>query len=149
MPNYTENYKLKKPLQEEFYNIDDHNGNMDIIDAELKKRATLDDEGKINTDQLPEFSSAKTYTVTLSVNGWREGDDGRFQQGVSIAGVKANSPIVLVDVDLSVDNLEVKKLYLEAWASISANEVEQYDGAMLFYALEQPTVSIPVNVGVM
>ena len=36
MPNYTKNYNLKKPLQEEFYNIDDHNGNMDIIDGVLK-----------------------------------------------------------------------------------------------------------------
>lgn len=37
MPNYTEKYNLKKPLQDEFYNIDDHNGNMDIIEAELKR----------------------------------------------------------------------------------------------------------------
>lgn len=36
MPNYTKNYNLKKPLQEEFYNIDDHNGNMDILDEALK-----------------------------------------------------------------------------------------------------------------
>jgi hypothetical protein len=36
MPNYTPNYNLKKPLQDEFYNIDDHNGNMDIIDETLK-----------------------------------------------------------------------------------------------------------------
>ena len=53
MPNYTENYNLKKPLQEEFYNIDDHNGNMDIIDAELKKRALLDEDGKVPSEQLP------------------------------------------------------------------------------------------------
>jgi hypothetical protein len=49
MPNYTKNYNLKKPLQEEFYNIDDHNGNMDIIDGELKRiaDATPDVSGQI------------------------------------------------------------------------------------------------------
>ena len=36
MANYTANYHLKKPLQTEFYNIDDHNGNADIIDTQLK-----------------------------------------------------------------------------------------------------------------
>ena len=60
MPNLTENYKLKKPLPEEFYNIDDHNGNMDIIDAELKKRASLDDNGKIPSSQLPNMNYIPT-----------------------------------------------------------------------------------------
>ncbi|QEK12570.1 hypothetical protein FQB35_09665 [Crassaminicella thermophila] len=36
MPDYTENYKLKKPLANENYNIEDFNTNADIIDAELK-----------------------------------------------------------------------------------------------------------------
>ena len=60
MPNYTTNYNLKKPLQEEFYNIDDHNGNMDIIDAELKKRASLDENGKVLPDQLPSMNYVPT-----------------------------------------------------------------------------------------
>ena len=36
MPNYTPNYNLKKPLQTENYNIDDANGNMDIVDSAIK-----------------------------------------------------------------------------------------------------------------
>ena len=39
MANKTTNYELTKPLAEEFYNVEDQNGNMDIIDAELKKNA--------------------------------------------------------------------------------------------------------------
>lgn len=39
MPTKTTNYGLTKPAQEEFYNVDDFNGNTDIIDAELKKNA--------------------------------------------------------------------------------------------------------------
>jgi hypothetical protein len=36
MPNYTTNYNLKKPLDTENYNGEDQNGNMDIIDAQMK-----------------------------------------------------------------------------------------------------------------
>lgn len=36
MPNYTTNYNLKKPLDTENYNVEDQNGNMDIIDAQMK-----------------------------------------------------------------------------------------------------------------
>jgi len=36
MANYTTNYNLKKPLETDFYDIEDFNGNMDKIDAEMK-----------------------------------------------------------------------------------------------------------------
>jgi hypothetical protein len=39
MPNYTENYNLKKPLSNEYYSIEDQNDNMDIIDQQLKANA--------------------------------------------------------------------------------------------------------------
>lgn len=37
MPTYTTNYNLKKPTPEDYYNIADFNGNMDIIDTQLKQ----------------------------------------------------------------------------------------------------------------
>ena len=52
MPKYTTHYKLKKPLQEEFYDIDDHNGNMDIIDEQLKLLS--EDSGVIISPDEPE-----------------------------------------------------------------------------------------------
>jgi len=36
MAEYTQNYNLKKPAEEDFYDINDHNDNMDIIDTALK-----------------------------------------------------------------------------------------------------------------
>lgn len=36
MPNKTTNYKLTKPLPEEFYDVEVQNTNMDIIDGQLK-----------------------------------------------------------------------------------------------------------------
>ncbi len=35
MADYTTNYNLKKPAQEDFYNVDDFNGNMDILDSQI------------------------------------------------------------------------------------------------------------------
>lgn len=64
MPNLTTNYKLKKPLQEEFYDVEVQNANMDIIDSELKKRATLGANGKVLEEQLPNIT---TIPVTSEV----------------------------------------------------------------------------------
>lgn len=64
MPNYTENYGLKKPLPNENYNIQDHNDNMDIIDAELKK---LDEN--IKNVKMPVTSvNSKTGDVVLNAD---------------------------------------------------------------------------------
>lgn len=60
----TENYKLKKPAPEDFYDVADQNENMDIIDAALqehgealKNAPALDESGKIPKSQLPDFST--------------------------------------------------------------------------------------------
>ncbi len=39
MPEYTPNYNLKKPLGSEYYNIQDHNDNMDLIDQAMKQNS--------------------------------------------------------------------------------------------------------------
>lgn len=88
MANFTKNYNLKKPLPDEFYNIEDHNGNMDIVDAELKKRARLDENGKVLPEQLPEMNYIPVSdkgvaggVAGLDENGKLEGDI--FPEGVS------------------------------------------------------------------
>lgn len=44
MPEYTTNFNLEKPLQNEYFDIDIQNGNMDIIDSELKNTNIRIDE---------------------------------------------------------------------------------------------------------
>lgn len=41
MANYTENLNLKKPEENDFYNIEDFNGNADILDGEIVKKADI------------------------------------------------------------------------------------------------------------
>lgn len=111
--------------------------------------ASLGSDGKVPSSQLPEISSTKNTTVTLLATGWTEGSDGRYYQTVDASDVTADTKVVMVDVDLSTDDVDAKIAYLEAWALPSANEVDQGAGKLTFYAWEIPTVNIPVNVGVM
>lgn len=64
----TANYNLKKPSQEDFYNIEDHNGNMDIIDTQIK-RVETELEGHVGDTQshVPHLgttvNNGNTYTI--------------------------------------------------------------------------------------
>lgn len=53
--NYTTNYDLRLPEPTDNYNVEDANENARIVDEELKKRATLDETGKVSADQIPEL----------------------------------------------------------------------------------------------
>lgn len=56
----TTNYKLKKPGASDNAQVDVMNGNMDVIDRELKQRATLGPDGKVPEAQLPEMDVSQT-----------------------------------------------------------------------------------------
>lgn len=76
MPNMTKNYGLKKPLPEEFYDVSVQNENMDKIDSELKKRATLGADGKVSEDQLPDITNIPiTSEVPSNSDIWIDPDD--------------------------------------------------------------------------
>ena len=55
----TTNYKLKKPGDSDNVRVDVLNGNMDVIDRELKQRAGLGPDGKVPAEQLPEMDISK------------------------------------------------------------------------------------------
>ncbi len=59
MATYTTNYNLKKPAETDFILVGDFNDNADIIDAELKKRPVIGEDGKLSDDLLPDL--AATY----------------------------------------------------------------------------------------
>lgn len=54
--NYTENYQLRLPESNDNYTVEDSNQNAQIIDEELKKRAILDENGMVESSQLPEMN---------------------------------------------------------------------------------------------
>lgn len=136
-------------IQELADSDEDESYTKDQTDELLAQKADLGSDGKVKSDQLPEISSAKYTHITLTTSGWAEGADGRFYQTVSVPDVAADTKVVVVDVDLSTNDADAKIAYLEAWAHPAANEVTQGNGTLTFYAWEQPTSNIPVNVGVM
>lgn len=68
MATETTNYKLKKPAQDDFYNIDDHNGNMDKIDDALIKLNTAVDILKNNTN-IPSVKANSSAEINALPQG--------------------------------------------------------------------------------
>lgn len=75
MAEYTPNYDLVKPAQEDFYNVDDQNRNMDKIDAALKEhdealagKADLGEDGKVKPEQLPDSTFDPTQEIADAID---------------------------------------------------------------------------------
>lgn len=97
--NYTTNLGLKKPEQSDFYDVDDFNDNADKVDAAFQDLggragqpngfATLDGDGRIPYDQLPESAMEYKGTWNASTN-IPHVEDGTGTNGdfyiVSVAG---------------------------------------------------------------
>lgn len=132
MSTTTTNYQFIKPALTDPADITAFNENWDKLDFELANRA----------------SSSKTSSVTLLYNGWTMGNDGRYYQTIAVEGVTEDTEIVIVDCDLTTDDADARFEILSAWEYPSANEVDQGNGTLTFYAYSIPPVSIPIFVGV-
>lgn len=132
MSTTTTNYQFIKPALTDPADITALNANWDKIDAELANRE----------------SASKTHSAVLYHNGWTMGSDGRHYQTVAIEGVTKETELVIVDCDLTTDDADARIEILSAWGHPSANEVDQGDGTLTFYAYTIPPVSIPIFVGV-
>ncbi|QUH18927.1 hypothetical protein [Alkaliphilus sp. B6464] len=58
---YTTNYNLKKPDQDDFYNIEDLNSNAEVIDTELKK---IDEKANATEQRANAYTDQKIETLT-------------------------------------------------------------------------------------
>ena len=98
---------------------------------------TVQSGGTVSTSQ----------TITLMSGAWLR-TSSRCYYTVNVTGVTASTPVVMVDVALTGTDLDADAAALEAWGIVSANNVEQGNGSLTFYAMSVPSVNIPVNVGV-
>lgn len=115
--------------------------------------ATLGEDGKVPSGQLPEISSVKTFTATIGTT-WTENEEtGVKSQSVPIAGVLAKHT-AKVDHAYTGDGtsdgyaafVEAENQYL---TYITNGYAETYDGGITFYIFgDAPTVSIPIVVEV-
>ena len=80
MANFTTNFNLKKPLGGEVYNIEDDNGNMDLLDTALTNKAPLASPTFTGTVTAPTNTSYTTRQVrnvvlsTADASGGSNGD---------------------------------------------------------------------------
>lgn len=92
MANYTTNYNLKKPLGTENYNVEDQNGNMDIIDIKLKE---IDD--KASNISVPVTSvNSKTGAVVLSASDIKTSSGNTLETSLSDLATEVNDKTTIL-----------------------------------------------------
>lgn len=115
--------------------------------------ATLGEDGKVPSGQLPEISSVKTFTATIGTTWTENADTGVKSQSIAIAGVLAKHT-AKVDHAYTGDGtsdgyaafVEAENQYLTC---ITNGYAETYDGGITFHIFgDAPTVSIPIVVEV-
>lgn len=86
--------------------------------------------------------------ITLTTSGWTQ-SGGVYTQTVDCPIVWPYAPIVIVEPDLTTEDQSADDAVLAAWQSgPGAKGMKQGDGEITFYAASQPTMNIPVRVGV-
>lgn len=88
---YTKNYNLKKPSEEDFYNVNDFNSNSEIVDTELKK---LDQIIKTLQDGI---NAAELLKKIKEVDGPGSGLDADTVDGLNTGYSPTNSYIPIVN----------------------------------------------------
>ena len=123
---YTQNYNLKKPEQDDFYNVEDFNDNADIIDQKLKE---IED---------------KTQNINVTLDTSWLGSAAPYSKSVTATGIlETDTPIIDVVMSGTYATDEARQ---EAWGyvyrAVTANN------SITFYANEKPTVELPVQIKV-
>ena len=86
--------------------------------------------------------------ITLTTSGWDQ-SGGIYKQTVDCPVVWPYAPIIVIDPDLNGEDQDADDSILEAWQSgPGAKGMKQGDGTITFFSASQPTMNIPVRVGV-
>jgi len=149
MANFTTNFNLKKPLGGEVYNIEDDNGNMDILDGAVPAIANnltetvagkaLDaTQGKVlqNTKQNLVLSGA-TQFAQFDVNGQVEGTNFTFSNLID----ELNTKVVKVASKSLVLDTEITKLNAISGSNTGDQTLAGLNGASLLVTEVSVTAS--------
>ncbi len=112
----TTNYKLKKPGDSDNLLVDVLNGNMDVIDRELKQRAGLGPDGKVPAEQLPEMDVSQTLAQAELKN--TPADDDGVLVTDSAAG-NATKRVLWSRIKAALSELYAGKSHSHAWGTIT------------------------------
>ena len=107
-------------------------------------------DGVTLINDLP-FSTSFPMTIkaTLTTDQWyAEPPNNIVEQWVEIPFLKATTPIVMVDCELTQVDMDANNLILENWGNVSSQTVQQNDGGLWFYAQGIPSINIPIIIGI-
>jgi len=154
---HTDNYSLKKPEPDDFYDVGDFNANADIVDGELRKRALRAAGAKkgnlaeFDGDGNPADSGVKIddlrtadilFTVPAGTNSAWSGDGvtTAFTCEINVAGVKAGMKPWAEVLQSSV--LSTAREQLKAFMLI--DDMDALDGKIRVICLsKKPGVAVP------
>ena len=149
----TQNYSLKKPAPEDFYNVEDFNGNFDIIDQELQLlkenqgSGVTDEEIKkikeeIEKLKLEKANKPKTLNVTIHSASWI-GTKAPYTATITVDALTgAETEYVEVFVPYEATT-EQKTAWAEAGVASGDNKAKQ----LILEALgDKPGIDIPITL---
>lgn len=117
MASETMNYKLKKPSEDDFYDVQDFNENMDLIDKGLKQ----------NANRIERAEGSRQ--INLTVGGWSA--VAPYTQTISVSGVTAEDiPVIGIQIADGTTAANVK-LQNKAWGCV--DRAVTGDGTITFY----------------
>lgn len=130
MASLTNKYRLKKPSEDDFYDVADFNHNTDLIEEQLLKNETAIEKIK-NTKELSVASSAwsaygEVFTASVSVNGLKETDEVNMYFN--------NKSSSRADIKTDIKN------YSYIYKADTAN------GFLHFYAYKKPTKTVNIII---
>ncbi|GEM_PF-5519508 len=157
MADFTTNYNLKKPFQNEYYNVDDFNDNADILDAVLKEISDTAVKAKNyyvliaaadsanaykaaadyvcdGTDDNEEMSAALTYndnkgkTVMFAPGTYYVSGFRTNADNVTFAGIGKVKFVLSARIDTAGKNLKIKNIEFEHTADYSSNALILLNG---------------------
>lgn len=109
--DYTKNYNLKKPSNEDFYNVEDFNSNVETVDTELKKvndKADKIEKQQINKIELEEILSSQNILKKIKeVDGAGSGLDADTVDGLNTGYHPSNGFIPKVEHTIDGSIMEV------------------------------------------
>lgn len=107
-------------------------------------------DGVTLINNLP-FSTSFPMTIkaVLTTDSWQSGPPNDIvEQFISIPFLKADTPIVIVDCELTQVDIDANNLVLANWGKVSSQTVYQMNSGLWFYSQGIPSINIPIIIGI-
>lgn len=150
MATETTNYKLKKPAPDDFYNIEDFNGNFDIIDKAVSEIAKDPTQGQaleevrkeIETLKSGKANKPKNFNVNIPHTSWT-GSSAPYTATITVDAL-TGAETEYVEVFVPYEATTQQKT---AWAEAGVASGDNKEKQLILEALgDKPGIDIPITL---